>query len=111
MVTGHDSISERSIAERLTLLKSAHSALSPVSVRVTPDAESSWIGPARSLAAFTMTLVPAAEPAVMIAVRPFREMDVPALGMTTFETRASARSSAAALFMSESAAESLAIGA
>ena len=36
IVTGHDSISERSMAERLALLKFAHRALSPVRVTLTP---------------------------------------------------------------------------
>src|SRR5665213_2420616 len=40
IVTGHESISERSMAERLAVLKLAQRALSPVSVTETPEEES-----------------------------------------------------------------------
>ena len=50
-VTGHDSSSERIMAERLALLKFAHRALSPVRVTVMPDVPSLATGPARDSAA------------------------------------------------------------
>jgi hypothetical protein len=77
MVTGHDSISERSIAERFALLKSAQSALSPVSVTLTAPLESSSNRGARALAASTMVFVLAEDPATRITVRPFLEMVTP----------------------------------
>ena len=40
IVTGHDSISDLSMADRLAVLKLAHRALSPVSVTETPDEDS-----------------------------------------------------------------------
>jgi hypothetical protein len=50
-VTGHESISERIIAEWLALLKLAHKALSPVRVAVTVGVPERLIGPARCSAA------------------------------------------------------------
>jgi hypothetical protein len=110
IVTGHESISERSIAERLALLKFAQSALSPVSVTLTPVVESICNGAASASAALTISLVPTAEPAVMMAVRPSREIEVPVWGSTTVETRLSARSIDAALAMAAWAVGSVAIG-
>jgi hypothetical protein len=110
IVTGHESISERIIAERFALLKSAHSALSPVSVTLTPVVESFSSGAANASAALTISLVPTADPAVMTAVRPSREIDVPAWGSTTVETRALVRSIEAAFAMATWADGSVAIG-
>ena len=71
IVTGHDSISERNMAERLAVLKSAHRALSPVSVTDARGGQSaSWA--AAASAACTILLESAADPAVMTAVRPSR---------------------------------------
>ena len=97
IVTGHESISERIMADRFALLKLAHKALSPVRVMLTPDVESSLKGLARASAALTISFVPAAEPATMMAVRPSREIVVPDCGWTTVETRGSALSIADAL--------------
>jgi hypothetical protein len=78
IVTGHDSISERSIAERFAVLKSAHRALSPVNVTEILDVDSALSGAATASAACTILLESAAAPAVMIAVRPSREIETPA---------------------------------
>ncbi len=86
IVTGHDSISERSMAERLASLKLAHSALSPVRVTETPGRDSCWSGPSREPAAFTMALGSAPAPAVTMAVRPFLESEAPGCGGATVET-------------------------
>ena len=109
IVTGHDSISERIIADRFALLKFDQSALSPVSVAVTFDVESFPTGVAKASAAFTMSLVPAAAPAIMTTVRPSREMVAPAWGSTTVETRASDRKSATSVAMTRCAAGSFAM--
>ncbi len=88
IVTGHDSISERSMADRLASLKLAHSALSPVRVTEMPGRESCCSGTARAPAAFTMALGSAAAPAVTMPVWPSRESDSPACGGTTADTLA-----------------------
>ncbi len=62
IVTGHDSISERSMAERLALLKSAHRALSPVSVTETPEVERAASFGSTASAACTILLEFAADP-------------------------------------------------
>ncbi len=80
MVTGHESISERSMALRLAELKLAHSALSPVRVTEMPGRESRPRGPARASAARTMALASAAAPAVTTPVLPSRDNDTPGLG-------------------------------
>ena len=97
IVTGHDSISERSMAERLAELKLAHRALSPVRVTEIPGRESAASGLARASAARTMVFGSAAAPAVTTPVRPSRDSDTPAAGRTTVETRGSARSRRATL--------------
>ena len=94
IVTGHDSISERNMALRLTALKSAHRALSPVRVTEMPGRDRCWRGPASVSAAGTMALGPALAPAVMTPVLPSAESDTPGWGGTTTDTRGSARSSA-----------------
>ncbi len=86
IVTGHESISERSMADRLASLKLAQSALSPVRVTEIPGRASSCNGRARAPAAFTMALGSAAAPAVTMPVRPSRESESPASGGTTAET-------------------------
>ena len=78
IVTGHDSISERSMAERLAVLKFAHRALSPVRVTVTPDVDNAANFGCTESAACTILLEFAPDPAVMIAVRPSRETETPA---------------------------------
>ena len=78
IVTGHDSISERSMAERLAVLKSAHRALSPVRVTVTPDEDRAASFGSTESAACTILLELAADPAVMMAVRPSRDNETPA---------------------------------
>jgi len=97
IVTGHDSSSDLSMAERLAVLKLAHSALSPVRVTLTPDVASAaslgWTASAASTILFEL----AAAPAVMIAVRPSREIETPACDGTTVDTRGSLRSTAVAL--------------
>ena len=110
IVTGHDSISERSMAERLAVLKSAHRALSPVSVTETPEEDSAVSGAATASAACTILLESAAAPAVMIAVRPSREIETPACGGTTVDTRGSLRSTWVALATTACAWGSDAIG-
>ena len=96
IVTGHDSISERSMAERLALLKSAHRALSPVSVTEMPGRARFESGPLRESAAFTMALGSAAAPAVTMAVRPSRDSETPGRGSDTVDTSGLARSVRAA---------------
>ena len=78
IVTGHDNISERSMAERLALLKLAHRALSPVRVTVTPDDDRAASFGCTESAACTILFEFAAAPAVMTAVRPSRETETPA---------------------------------
>ena len=78
IVTGHDSISERNMAERLAVLKSAHRALSPVRVTVTPDEDRAASFGSTASAACTILLEFAAAPAVMMAVRPSCEIETPA---------------------------------
>jgi hypothetical protein len=87
MVTGHDSISERNMADRLALLKLDHRALSPVNVTVMPGRDSAPRGAARASAALTMSFELAAAPAVITAVRPSRDSETPAWGCTTVDTR------------------------
>ena len=78
IVTGHDSISERNMAERLAVLKLAHRALSPVRVTVTPDEDRAASFGSTESAACTILLELAADPAVMMAVRPSRDTETPA---------------------------------
>ena len=78
IVTGHDSISERNMAERLAVLKLAHRALSPVRVTVTPDEDRAASFGSTESAACTILLELAADPAVTIAVRPSRDTETPA---------------------------------
>ena len=92
IVTGHESISERNMAERLAVLKSAHNALSPVKVTVTPDEDRAANFGSTASAACTISFEFAAAPAVTIAVRPSRDTETPARGGTTVETRGSLRS-------------------
>ena len=87
MVTGHDSISERNMADRLALLKLDHRALSPVKVTVIPGRDSAPRGAASASAALTMSFELAAAPAVITAVRPSRDSETPAWGCTTVDTR------------------------
>ena len=110
MVTGHDSISDLSMAERLAVLKLAHRALSPVRVTLTPAEDNAASFGATASAASTILLEFAAAPAVMMAVRPSREMETPAWGGTTVDTRGSARSTLVALATAARAAGSVAIG-
>src|SRR5664280_439893 len=92
IVTGHDSISDRSMADRFAVLKSAHRALSPVRVTLTPDEDRAASFGSAASAACTTLLESAADPAVMIAVRPSPEIETPAWGRTTVDTRGSFRS-------------------
>src|SRR5665213_622850 len=78
MVTGHESSSERSMADRLALLKLDHRALSPVDVTVMPGRDNALRGVARESAAFTISFELAPAPAVITAVRPSRDKDGPA---------------------------------
>ena len=87
MVTGHESISERNMADRLALLKLDHRALSPVNVTVMLGADSAPRGAARASAALTMSFELAAAPPVITAVRPSRDSETPAWGCTTVDTR------------------------
>ena len=64
IVTGHESISERNMAERLAVLKLAQRALSPVNVTATFEVASLLSGLATASAACTILLESAAEPAV-----------------------------------------------
>ncbi len=111
IVTGHESISERSMAERLTLLKSAHNALSPVSVTETPGGDSFARGVLRASAAFTMALGSDAAPAVTTAVRPSRDSDRPGCGSVTVDTSGLACRVRATWLTTRCAAGSEAIGA
>ncbi len=97
IVTGQDSISDRSMADRLAVLKSAHRALSPVRVTVTPDEDSAASFGSTASAACTILLESAADPAVMMAVRPSREIETGACGGTTVDTLGSLRSTVVAL--------------
>src|SRR5664280_3834771 len=110
IVTGHDSISDLSMAERLAVLKSAHRALSPVSTTLTPDVESAASFGCAVSAACTILFELAAAPAVMMAVRPSREIETPDRGGTTVETRGSRRGTSVALTMTAWACGSDAIG-
>ena len=78
MVTGHESSSERSIADRLALLKLDHRALSPVNVTVMPGRDNAPRGVARESAAFTISFELAPAPAVITPVRPSRDNEIPA---------------------------------
>lgn len=97
IVTGHDSISDLSMAERLAVLKLAHRALSPVSVTEMPDEDNAANFGCTASAACTILLEFAAAPAVMTAVRPSREIDTAAWGVVTVDTRGSLRSTWVAL--------------
>ena len=110
MVTGQDSTSDLIIAEWLTLLKSDHSALSPVRFTDTVDVASFDTGPVRSSAARTIALASAPAPPCTTAVRPSFDSDTPGWGETTVLTRLSARSSASARATMRCAAGSFAIG-
>ncbi len=110
IVTGQDSTSERIIASWLTLLKSDHSPLDPVSSTEMFPSESVVSGPVRSSAARTISLESPLAPAWMIAVRPSGEMLTPGCGGTTVLTRGSASSSSVALAIARRAAGSSAIG-
>src|SRR5271166_2625417 len=103
IVTGHDSISDFSMADRLAVLKSAHRALSPVKVTLTPEDDNAANFGCTESAASTILLESAAAPAVMIAVRPSLEIETPACGGTTVETRGSLRSTWVALATTASA--------
>ncbi len=110
IVTGQDSISDRSMADRFAVLKSAHRALSPVRVTVTPDEDRAASFGSTASAACTILLESAADPAVMMAVRPSREIETPACGGTTVDTRGSLRSTSVALATMAWACGSDAIG-
>ena len=110
IVTGHESISERNMAERLAVLKLAQRALSPVNVTATLEVESLLNGVATASAACTILLESAADPAVMTAVRPSRDSETPACGGTTVDTRGSLRSTSVALTTMAWACGSDAIG-
>src|SRR5450631_4262148 len=110
IVTGHDSISDLSMADRLAVLKLAHRALSPVRVTETPDEDSAASFGCTASAACTILLEFAVAPAVMTAVRPSFEIDTPAWGETTVDTRGSLRSTRVALATLACAWGSVAIG-
>ncbi len=110
IVTGHDSISDLSMADRLAVLKSAHRALPPVRVTLTPDEDRAASFGCTASAAFTISLESTAAPAVMMAVRPSREIETPAWGGTTADTRGSPRSTPVALATAARARGSDAIG-
>ncbi len=80
MVTGHDSTSDLIIAAWLTLLKSDHSALSPVRFTDTVDVASFASGAVSASAARTIALASPAAPAWTIAVVPSRDSETPGLG-------------------------------
>ena len=109
IVTGQESTSDRIIAEWLTRLKSAHSALEPVSSTVTAPPDRARSGFARSSAARTIVLASAFAPAWMIAVCPSRESDRPGCGAMTVLMRASRCNSAVACPMTFWASRSVAI--
>ena len=110
IVTGQDSISDRNMADRFAVLKSAHRALSPVRVTVTPDEVRAASFGSTASAACTILLESAADPAVIIAVRPSWEIDTPVCGGTTVDTRGSPRSTFVALATTAWACGSDAIG-
>ena len=83
IVTGHDSISDLSMADRLALLKLAHRALSPVRVTLTAAVDRAASFGCTASAASTILLESPAAPAVMMAVRPSLEIETPACGGTT----------------------------
>src|ERR1035437_2603488 len=97
IVTGQDSNSERSMAERLAVLKLAHRALSPVRVTETLEVDNAPREVATASAACTILLESAREPAVMTAVRPSCDREMPACGATTVDARGSFRRMAVAL--------------
>ena len=99
IVTGQDSISDRIIAEWLTLLKFAHRALDPVRSTETVDVDRRVIGLVRASAARTMSLALAFAPPWMMPVVPSLDSETPGCGGTTDAIRESAFSSAVAWLM------------
>ncbi len=97
IVSGHEVISERSIAALFSSLNSDHSAADPVRSSWTPsDAEESrrfWTRPA----ALTISAVPAPAPPLTTATWPSGEIDSPARGRRTSATARSLCSACAAV--------------
>ncbi len=89
-VTGHDSISERNMALRLTALKSAQRALSPVRLTEMPGRDRWWSRTGQRVGGGTMALGSPLAPPVITPVLPFAESDTPGWGGTTTDTRGSA---------------------
>ena len=96
-VTGHESISERSMAVRLAVLKSDHSTDAPVAATVMSCSLSWRTGCWRASAARTMSLGSAPAPPSMTAALPLRLMDTPGSGGTTRLILGSAASRCSAL--------------
>ena len=92
-VTGHDSISEVSIASRFAALKSDQSTDEPVGFTDTASVESALSDPLRSVAARTISFVSAPAPARTIAVLPSTLKVMPGCGAMTWAIRGSAFSS------------------
>ena len=91
-VTGQETTSDFSIAERLAALKSDHIAEAPVRWTCTPAPDRAESLPFKRSAATTIAFASRAAPACTIAVCPSREMDTPAAGGITVLTARSARS-------------------
>ncbi len=89
-VTGHDSISDLSIASRLASLKSDHSREAPVGLTSTPSPERASSSPLRSSATRTISLGSAPAPARTTAVLPSWLRVAPGCGAITSATRGSA---------------------
>jgi hypothetical protein len=89
MVTGHDTISDFSIASRLASLKSDQSSEEPVGFTCTRSTERSWSGCLRSVATRTISSVSAPAPARMMAVLPSWLRVAPGTGCTTSAIRGS----------------------
>ena len=86
MVTGHESISDRSMADRLALLKLDHRALSPVNVTVMPGRDRAPAVPP-GIGRFDHVVRVGGSPRRDHAVRPSRDSEIPAWGGTTVDTR------------------------
>ncbi len=95
-VTGHESISDFSIASRFASLKSDHSSDAPVGFTSTLPVDRPSSGPLRSSATRTISLGSAPAPASRIAVLPSRLRVAPGCGCTTSAIRGSASSIAVA---------------
>jgi hypothetical protein len=109
IVTGHESISERIMAEWLVELKSARRAPAPVRVTLTAPVPRRASRFASLEAADTIWFVPVAAPAVTTAVLPLVEIETFGRGASTLETSGLALKNPSTLRSTDSASGSAAM--